>query len=87
MCIRDRLGVFGCSMTSNYLDTLLTITPPVGVGLPNQAAQISKNTTVFAYNTAKEEYIFPATGSWGYLMKITAGEGGSAQTNFDLISP
>ncbi len=81
------MSSFGGTMTSNYLDTLLTITPPVGVGLPNQAAQISKNTTVFAYNTAKEEYIFPATGSWGYLMKITAGEGGSAQTNFDLISP
>ena len=78
---------FGGTMNSNYLDTILTITPPVGVALPNQAAQISKMTTAFAYSEATEEYIFQSTGSWGYLMRITAGEGGSAQTNFELTSP
>jgi hypothetical protein len=55
--------------------------------LPNQASVISRLTEAQAYSNAQEEYTFPATGSWGYLMRITNSEGGSGQTNFDLISP
>jgi|MDSV01.2.fsa_nt_gb translation elongation factor EF-1beta len=85
--VKIQMNSFGGTNTSNFVDTLLNITPPVGVGLPNQAAIISRNTYASAYNNAQEEYTFPATGSWGYLMRITAAEGGSGQTNFDLISP
>ena len=50
----------------------------------------SKNkhiTKVMLKHNAEEEYTFQATGSWGYLMKITSNDGGTPQSTFDLISP
>lgn len=82
-----KMDSFGGTNNSNFVETLLTITPPVGVPLPNQAAQVTKQTFALAYSNDTAEYVFNATGSWGYLMRITAADGGSGQTNFDLISP
>ena len=84
---RIKLESFGGTNQGDFLNTLLNITPPYGVGLPNQASIISRLTEVLAYDNAEEEYTFPATGSWGYLMKITANDGGTPQSTFDLISP
>ena len=41
---------FGGTNNSNFVETLLTITPPVGVPLPNQAAQVTKQTFALAYS-------------------------------------
>ena len=82
-----KMDSFGGTNSNDFVETLLTITPPVGVPLPNQAAQVTQQTFALAYNNDTAEYIFNATGSWGYLMRITANVGGSGQTNFDLISP
>ena len=58
-----RMDSFGGTNNSNFLETLLTITPPVGVPLPNQAAQVTQQTFALAYNNDIREYIFEATGS------------------------
>ncbi len=84
---RIKLESFGGINQGDFLNTILNITPPYGVGLPNQASIISRLTEVLAYNNAEEEYTFQATGSWGYLMKITSNDGGTPQSTFDLISP
>ena len=85
--VKIQMNSFGGTNSFNFVNTILNITPPVGVGLPNQASIISRLTEAQAYSNAQEEYTFPATGSWSYLMRITNSEGGSGQTNFDLISP
>ena len=84
---RINIKANGGGSSGNFINTLIHITPPVGVGLPNQASMISRELFAQSFHTWEEDYIFPATGSWGYLMRIVASDGETPQSNFDLIAP
>jgi hypothetical protein len=72
----------GAQMNSN-IRTILHITPP-------QGSMISRETYAFGTgfdSTDLAQYNFSATGSYGYLMKITESSGVNPRSRFSLISP